>query len=72
MTTHSSAPMDAEQPFETLLGELESIAKRLEDGKLPLNEALAIYTRGVQLKQACEERITQAQLTIEQLQPKVD
>lgn len=61
-----------EQTFETLLGELELIAKKLEEGKLPLSEALEIYKRGVQLKQACEERLTQAQLTIEQLQPQAN
>lgn len=60
-----------EYSFEALLAELESISKRLEEGKLPLDEALACYTRGIQVKQACEERLAQAQLTIEQLQPSV-
>ena len=61
-------PITEKQSFESLLEELESIAKRLEEGKIPLSEALGIYTRGIQVKTACEERLNQAQLTIEQLQ----
>lgn len=68
MSNPTFEAITTETPFETLLSELETIAKRLEDGKLPLSDALAIYTRGIELKQACEERLNKAQLTIEQLQ----
>lgn len=69
MTNDSNA---TEANFENLLAELEAIAKRLEEGKLPLDEALACYTRGIQVKKACEDKLNQAQLTIEQLQPQTD
>lgn len=69
MTTETKA---IEVNFESLLAELETIAKRLEEGKLPLDEALACYTRGIQVKKACEEKLSQAQLTLEQLQPQAE
>ncbi len=38
--------------FERALEELESIVKRLEDGKVPLEESVAIYERGESLKRS--------------------
>ena len=37
-------------PFERAIEELESIVKRLEEGKVPLEESVAIYERGEALK----------------------
>ena len=39
-------------PFERAIEELESIVKRLEEGKVPLEESVAIYERGEALKRA--------------------
>jgi exodeoxyribonuclease VII small subunit len=33
-------------PFERAIEELETIVKRLEEGKVPLEESVAIYERG--------------------------
>ena len=41
--------------FERAIEELESIVKRLEDGKVPLEESVTIYERGEALKRRCEE-----------------
>jgi exodeoxyribonuclease VII small subunit len=41
--------------FERAIEELESIVKRLEEGKVPLEESVAIYERGEALKRRCEE-----------------
>lgn len=62
-------PIQNDWTFEKLLEELESVIKQLEEGKLPLDKALSFYSRGVELRKKCEERLTQAQLTIEKLQP---
>src|SRR5712671_6714524 len=40
--------------FEKAIEELESIVKRLEEGKVPLEESVAIYERGEALKRRCE------------------
>jgi exodeoxyribonuclease VII small subunit len=46
---------DVEQlSFERAIEELETIVKRLEEGKVPLEESVAIYERGEALKRRCE------------------
>ena len=42
----------AELSFEKALQELESIVQRLEQGKVDLEESIAIYERGEALKNA--------------------
>ena len=41
-------------PFEAALKELEGIVARLERGDVPLEESIAIYTRGEALKARCD------------------
>ena len=54
-------------PFERAIEELESIVKRLEDGKVPLEESVAIYERGETLKRRCEELLRQAEARVEKI-----
>jgi exodeoxyribonuclease VII small subunit len=54
-------------PFERAIEELESIIKRLEEGKVPLEESVAIYERGEALKQRCEELLRQAEARVEKI-----
>jgi exodeoxyribonuclease VII small subunit len=53
--------------FETAIDELESIVKRLEEGKVPLEESVAIYERGEALKKRCEELLRQAEARVEKI-----
>ena len=53
--------------FERAIDELESIVKRLEDGKVPLEESVAIYERGEALKRRCEELLRQAEARVEKI-----
>ena len=53
--------------FERAMEELESIVKRLEDGKVPLEESVAIYERGEALKKRCEELLRQAEARVEKI-----
>ena len=53
--------------FERAIEELESIVKRLEDGKVPLEESVAIYERGEALKRRCEELLAQAEARVEKI-----
>src|SRR4029453_3148853 len=48
-------------PFERAIEELESIVKRLEEGKVPLEESVAIYERGEALKARCDELLRQGE-----------
>ena len=54
-------------PFERAIGELESIVKRREEGKVPLEESVAIYERGEALKARCEELLRQAEARVEKI-----
>ena len=56
-----------ELPFERAIEELESIVKRLEEGKVPLEESVAIYERGEVLKRRCEELLRQAEARVEKI-----
>ena len=53
--------------FENAIEELESIVARLEGGKVPLEESVAIYERGETLKRRCEELLRQAEARIEKI-----
>jgi len=54
-------------PFERAIEELESIVKRLEDGKVPLEESVTIYERGEALKRRCDELLRQAEARVEKI-----
>jgi exodeoxyribonuclease VII small subunit len=53
--------------FERAIEELESIVKRLEEGKVPLEESVAIYERGEILKARCEDLLRQAEARVEKI-----
>lgn len=54
-------------PFERAIEELESIVKRLEEGKVPLEESVTIYERGEALKSRCEDLLRQAEARVEKI-----
>ena len=53
--------------FEQAIEELESIVSKLEGGKVPLEESVAIYERGEVLKRRCEELLRQAEARVEKI-----
>ena len=53
--------------FERAIEELETIVKRLEEGKVPLEESVKIYERGEALKKRCEELLRQAEARVEKI-----
>ncbi len=58
---------EKKQTFETSLGNLEKIVRRLEDGDLSLEESLKLFEDGVKLSRECQERLNQAERRIEVL-----
>ncbi|MDR1488590.1 MAG: exodeoxyribonuclease VII small subunit [Holosporales bacterium] len=56
--------------FEAAVSELEIIIKKLEEGKLPLEDAVKSFERGTELKKICEEKLKDAELKIEMLTEK--
>lgn len=57
----------ANLPFERAIEELESIVKRLEEGRVPLEESVTIYERGEALKRRCEDLLRQAEARVEKI-----
>ena len=53
--------------FEDALRELEGIVQRLERGEVPLDESIALYARGEELRAQCQRRLADAEARIEKL-----
>jgi exodeoxyribonuclease VII small subunit len=51
--------------FEQAMAELEALVKRLEQGELPLDEALKQFERGVELTGACQAALKSAEQKVE-------
>ena len=54
-----------EKTFESALGELEAIVRKLENGDLDLEESLKLFEKGVRLSRECRERLAKAERRIE-------
>ena len=67
MSEENSNADVAALPFEAALKELEGIVARLERGDVPLEESIAIYTRGEALKARCDALLKQAEARIERI-----
>jgi exodeoxyribonuclease VII small subunit len=53
--------------FEDAFHELEVTVQRLEEGDLTLEEAIALYERGMGLARRCGEALDAAELQMQQL-----
>jgi exodeoxyribonuclease VII small subunit len=53
--------------FEQALEQLDEIVGQLENGQVPLDEALALFERGVWLAQRCQETLDAAELRVQRL-----
>ncbi|HEY6455674.1 MAG TPA: exodeoxyribonuclease VII small subunit [Steroidobacteraceae bacterium] len=60
-TAANEIPVD----FEASLAELEALVERLEQGDLPLDEALKSFERGVALTRQCQAALKAAQQKVE-------
>lgn len=55
-------------PFEEALKQLEGIVEAMESEELPLETLLAKYEEGTRLARVCQEKLTDAELKIQQLE----
>ena len=55
--------------FEQAYSQLQAIVAQLEAGNLPLEEAIALYEKGMALAKQCGLQLDQAELTIKKLTP---
>ena len=54
-----------ELSFEQGLAELEQVVQQLEDGDLPLDEALKRFEKGVELSESCRKQLEAAETRVE-------
>lgn len=52
------------QTFEEAMKKLESIVKELEDGDLPLEKALELFSEGISLSKFCQSSLEEAEQRI--------
>ena len=65
-TTNATQDIDG-LAFDAALGELQETVRRLEEGGLPLEEAIALYERGVALHERCARLLGDAELRVQRL-----
>ena len=68
----SDLPNIDEMSFEQALGELEATVKKLEEGRGKIDEAVALFARGMKLRQHCEKKLAAAQSKIDKIIVKPD
>lgn len=64
--TNGGKPVD-QMSFEEAMAELERVVGQLERGDVPLDQSIALYERGAQLKARCEEKLKAAEEKVEQI-----
>lgn len=56
-----------EVTFEQSMGQLEKLVARMEQGDVPLDEALKAFEEGMKLVAVCKAQLAQAELKVEQV-----
>lgn len=54
--------------FEDAMKELENLVDTLDKGDVSLDEAIAAYDRGSQLKDHCQKKLNEAKMKVETIQ----
>ena len=58
--------------FEDAMKELENLVDSLDTGDVSLDEAIAAYDRGSQLKDHCQKKLNEAKMKVETIQSSND
>ena len=58
--------------FEDAMIELENLVDSLDKGDVSLDEAIAAYDRGSQLKDHCQKKLNEAKMKVETIQSSGD
>lgn len=60
------------EDFQVALDRLKDVARELESGELPLEEAMERYREGLELIGFCEDRLEEAELLVEEIDDSVE
>ena len=66
-TERDLSPTAETMSFEAALAELERIVRGLESGQQNLDDAIAAYERGAELKRYCEARLAEAEQRVQSI-----
>ncbi|WP_338451676.1 exodeoxyribonuclease VII small subunit [Niallia oryzisoli] len=53
--------------FEEAMEQLETIVERLEEGDVPLEEAISIYKKGMELSKLCHDKLKNVEEQLTQI-----
>ncbi|WP_126427517.1 exodeoxyribonuclease VII small subunit [Brevibacillus marinus] len=57
----------SELPFEQAMQRLEEVVRRLEEGEVPLEEAIELYQEGMRLSRLCNQKLDAIEAKVLQL-----
>ncbi|MBI3192957.1 MAG: exodeoxyribonuclease VII small subunit [Ignavibacteriae bacterium] len=63
----SKTPKEKKDTFEYSLRRLEEIVESLEEGSVPLDDALKLYEEGISISKQCIEKLNSAELKLKRL-----
>ena len=63
---------DRSMTFEASVARLDEIVKQMEQGNVPLEEALKLFQEGTGLVKSCSKLLDEAELTVVQLMKGAD
>jgi exodeoxyribonuclease VII small subunit len=58
---------DKQKSFEEAMKQLEQIVDRLEEGDVPLEEAITIYKEGMELSKLCHDKLKNVEEQLTQI-----
>jgi exodeoxyribonuclease VII small subunit len=61
----AESPVEAEVSFEEAMESLEAIVGRLENGDVPLEQAIELFQQGMKLSHLCSRKLDQVERKIE-------
>ena len=67
MTENMAYPVES-LSFEQALAELETIVRNLEQGNVPLEKSIELYSRGEALRKKCDALLKAAEEKVEKIQ----
>lgn len=59
--------MEEKISFEEAMKNLEDIVEKLEEGDVPLEEAIAIYRKGMELSKLCHDKLKNVEEQLTQI-----
>ncbi|GIN60591.1 exodeoxyribonuclease 7 small subunit [Robertmurraya siralis] len=59
--------MEEKMTFEEAMKNLEDIVEKLEEGDVPLEEAIAIYRKGMELSKLCHDKLKDVEEQLTQI-----